>query len=293
MSETDSEPPATSGSGMAAPALKTDRTDTDSIKNLKVPAFWTHNPKLWFMQIEAQFYSNNIKGDVSKYYAVVSALDCNTLQQVADLLEKPPPTQKYDALKSALIDAFSDSNERQLKKLLTEMDLGDQKPSQLLRQMKSLASNKVTDDVLRTLWLQRLPNQVQLILSASQGVALTKMAEIADKIVEVSAGNPLSVAAITHAGPTLPTLNQPNASAHELVSLKEQVSVLTKMVEEMCVRGRYRSRSREGSRYKRTRSSTPRRYGECFYHRRFGTKARKCTKPCEFKMPENDASRRQ
>lgn len=157
-------------------------TDTDSIKNVIIPTFWAHNPKLWFVHIEAQFHSNNIKGDVTKYYAVVSALDCNTLQQIADLLEKPPANKKYDALKAALIDAFSDSSERQLKKLLTEMELGDQRPSQLLRQMKSLAENKVTEDVLRTLWLQRLPNQVQLILSASQGVALTKIAEIAEKL---------------------------------------------------------------------------------------------------------------
>lgn len=292
MPETDTTPATDNGTPTMDAGLD-HTTDTDSIKNVKIPIFWAHNPKLWFVHIEAQFHSNNIKGDVTKYYAVVSALDCNTLQQIADLLEKPPASKKYDALKAALIDAFSDSSERQLKKLLTEMELGDQRPSQLLRQMKSLAENKVTEDVLRTLWLQRLPNQVQLILSASQGVALTKMAEIADKIVEVNIGTTLSVASVAHAPPPLSTPNQNDASARELAGLKEQVSNLTKMVEEMYTRKRYRSQSRDGSRYNKARSPTPSRHGECYYHRRFGSKARKCTKPCEFKMPENEASRRQ
>lgn len=113
--------------------------------------------------------------------------------------------------------------------------------------MKSLANDQVKEGALRTLWMQRLPNQGQLFLSASQGVDLSKMADIADKIVEVSTGSALSIAAIAHAPPP-----------HELSSLKAQISALTKMVEEMCVRGRSHSHSRNGSRYRKTRSTTTR-----------------------------------
>lgn len=54
-------------------------SEAESLKNMKVPAFWRTNVKLWFMKVEAQFHGNNIRSDLSKYYAVVSALDCSTL----------------------------------------------------------------------------------------------------------------------------------------------------------------------------------------------------------------------
>lgn len=113
-------------------------------------------------------------------------LDCNILQQVSELLENPPASNKYNAFISALVNAFSDCSERQLMKLLTVVKLVDQKATQLLRHIRLLTNNQVTNDVLMILWLQRLPRQVQLILSASQGVGLAKMADILDKIIEVS-----------------------------------------------------------------------------------------------------------
>lgn len=270
--------------------------ELESVKNVKVPSFWTHNPKLWFVHVEAQFISNNIKGDLSRYYTVISSLDCSTLQQVCDLLEKPPASGKYDALKTVLINTYADSNERQLKKLLTEIELGDQKPSQLLRHMKSLANDQIREDALRTLWMQRLPSQVQLILSASQGVDINKMAEIADKIVEVSTNSAMaaSVANVPAPAPAMPNRDcaatpltpvLPHATAHDIAALQSQVASLTRMVEELRV-DRSRPRSRSQGRWRpRSRSKTPGARTECFYHRRFGSKARKCTAPCSYKAP--------
>lgn len=46
------------------------------------------------------------------------------------------------------------------------MELGDEKPSEILDQMKSLASKNFTDGVLRALWGATASEQVQLIVSA-------------------------------------------------------------------------------------------------------------------------------
>lgn len=91
--------------------------------NLAQTPCWTGNPKLWFLQVEALLHSYNVKGDTTKYNAVTSVLDCIILQQVSNLLENPPASNKYDALKSVLVNAFSGSSERQQRKLLTEVDL--------------------------------------------------------------------------------------------------------------------------------------------------------------------------
>jgi hypothetical protein len=39
----------------------------------------------------------------------------------------------------------------------TELELGDKKPSQLLREMRMLAGTQVKDDFLKTIFIQRLP----------------------------------------------------------------------------------------------------------------------------------------
>jgi len=91
----------------------------------------------------------------------------------------------YEALKRRLIERFSESEELWLKKLLSDIELGDQRPSHLLSEMRELASGKVSDELLKTLWLQRLPTQVKIILAAS-GDSLVNLACMADKITEVT-----------------------------------------------------------------------------------------------------------
>jgi hypothetical protein len=118
------------------------------------------------------------------------------------------------AVKKTLISCNSDSREQQIRKFLNE---GDRKPSELLREMKTLAGDHVDEHMLQTLWLHRLP----LNVPASDGVPLEKMANIADKLVEIvsNRGSP-SIAAITNqpAAPSQTTV------AESLKSLQEQVA---------------------------------------------------------------------
>ena len=62
--------------------------------SLKLPAFWTSQPKVWFQQSEAQFALRNITADDTKYYYVVAALDQDSAQRVIDFLENPPEENK-------------------------------------------------------------------------------------------------------------------------------------------------------------------------------------------------------
>lgn len=140
---------------------------------------------MWFAQVDAQFFANNIRSDNVKYYTIVAALDSQVLEQVSDVVESSSEKEKYQVLRKQLILRFTDSEVKQLRKLLSEVELGDKKPSQLLREMKILAK-EVSQDVLRTLWIQRLPVRVQVVLSINEDAELEKLAEMADKIVEIS-----------------------------------------------------------------------------------------------------------
>jgi len=153
--------------------------------NLKTPPFLRSNPELWFKQIEAQFIKASVKSDSRQFYHVVAAIESEILVQVSDVIISPPTTDMYSTLKNRIIVCFSEFDDARLKKLLKDIKLGDQRPSHLLREMRDLASGKVSDDILKTLWLQRLPNQIKAILTAS-GHSLNNLAIMADKISEVA-----------------------------------------------------------------------------------------------------------
>ncbi|CAB0011194.1 unnamed protein product [Nesidiocoris tenuis] len=160
------------------------------------PPFWKANVPIWFGQVEAQFRMKGINDDGDRFDCVIGAIDSSVLAQVGDLITNPPALNKYDTLKTRLIGCFSDSEEKKLQKLLQETKLGDQRPSHLLREMRELANNRVSEEILKTLWLQRLPANVQGILSVSADPNLATLAILADKILEVTETKSNSISAV-------------------------------------------------------------------------------------------------
>lgn len=236
-----------------------------SASAVKIPPFWAEYPELWFAQIECQFQSNGVKKDISKFNLVVGHLEAKVLQQVSQAIINPPEDGKYQNLKRCIMDCFAESEHSQAKKLLSEMELGDKRPSQLLNIMKTYAGNKMSDDFLKTLWMQRMPTQVQQIISTIQGDT-QNLATVADKIMEVGTYHQVSQAS--------------SGKSSEFLELEQQIFSLTKRFEKLeGFRGRSRSRSNFNE---RSRSSTNQQYEYCWYHFHFGENATKCIKPCQF-----------
>ena len=73
--------------------------------------------------------------------------------------------------------------------------MGDRKPSQFLRHLKSLAPD-VLDDFLRIIWTNRLPPHVQAILAGQPNDNLDSVSRKPDKISEV-APSPTTASIIT------------------------------------------------------------------------------------------------
>ena len=59
------------------------------------------------------------------------------------------------------------------------------RPTQLLREIRDLAGNEMNDNLLKSVWMGRLPPNVRTIISISSD-PLDKLAILADKIMEVS-----------------------------------------------------------------------------------------------------------
>lgn len=246
--------------------------------SVRVPPFWKKNPDLWFHQLEAQFHTSGIKSDITKYYTLVGNLDADILTEVKDVITNPPKKDQYLAVKERLLKAFQESEQQQLKKLISGITTDGRKPSQLLNQMKELAGNNISNDGLKTLWMQQLPSQTQAVLTCSTTQDIGKLAEMADKISEVFT----DVAAVA-------------APASTTSDLQQQVAALQKQVEQLKFhRQRQRKFSSSPSRFRRSGTNqtadTNQRPGMksnnqqqiCWYHRRFGSTARRCQHHCSF-----------
>lgn len=136
---------------------------------------------------------------------------------VAEIIEKSPERDKYIYLKNLLINCFTDS-EKRLRQLLAGVELNDKKPSDLLRELKQLAGGTISDNVLYSIWLQRLPFRVQATLAVVEDSPLVKLAELADKIIDRKSG--LQVATIT------PSTESNNAKSCNLTDLERRISAL-------------------------------------------------------------------
>jgi len=155
----------------------------------KLPPCWGDNPTLWFAQVESQFRGSGITKESTKFGYVAGALDRRWATEVQDILLNPPAAAQrpYTTLKNELIRRLSLSEERRTRQLLNEADLGDRTPSQFLRHISNLvAPTPVQENVLRTLWLQRLPSNIQGILHCRLETPLNELAVLADQVLEVS-----------------------------------------------------------------------------------------------------------
>lgn len=236
------------------------------------------------------------------YELLVGQLDRQDVDEISDIILDPPADHKYEALKTRLIQVYGETEQRQVQRLLSEMELGDMKPSQLLRRMKNLARTDISDSTLRIMWANHLPQSVRAVLTVSETIMktsdLSELSLVADKIHEQSRAEVSAVSAYTPlVAPTSSSSQHTNDSI-----LHQKIDALTREVEELRLkqhkpfnrRWRTRSRGRSPAPHAARRSSSPRAVSPrvdsprvCYYHRRFGRDAIKCTKPCGYEDSES------
>ncbi|UYV82754.1 hypothetical protein LAZ67_22000746 [Cordylochernes scorpioides] len=242
--------------------------------SIKAPEFWPNDPELWFITLESQFLLNKpspITNDDTKFSYLISLLPPSTAIEVREFIISPPPDNKYDALKKAIIKCTADSEFKKLQQLLTQEELGDRLPSQLLRHLRQLIgeSKAVSDTTLKMLWMQRLPKNIQIILTTQEQASLNSLADLADRVTEITSSPSSSTS----------TLEK------ELASLRAEISALkidlNKKEERIP-----RSRSRSSSSSRKSSPNSYRKYNPngswCWNHFRFKHHARKCISPCTF-----------
>lgn len=263
---------------------------------IRLPEFWERNPSAWFIQAEARFELSRITSQTRKYLLVVDALPAAVIDEISDLLHSfahDLPESPYDVIKAAILDRTAMSERTRLQQLLSIEQLGNQRPSQLLRRFLNLLGPRVstTDSTfVRELFLQRLPTQVQMVLATASTQNLSELATLADKVMEVANPLPVVAAAIpasaSHAvSPSLTKRSEPASPSFPVAELCDRLEKLLVATTRRSASPPSRRRRRSPS-YRRFPSIESQRNSEsqqsdiCWYHRRFGARARRCLLPC-------------
>lgn len=295
--------------------INVSETELSSMKSaIKVPGFWDKTPQAWFIMIENIFRLKGVKSDTSKYQHVLASLPQHCVLSVLDIIKDQ--TNGYDDLKAALINRNSMSEEQRLNTLLSESNavMGERRPSEFYRHLELLADSGtgVNNELLLKLWMRRLPSTLNVALVASNQSDSTALIAMADKIWD--ALNKETISSIhTSSVPQTSRLSnaiapvQPSTSRTPDNQTVESIAALCAGISEMCTQvqslrreiselkenqanpsyqGRQRSRQRNFSRHRSQNRSFSRgkssESGVCWYHRRWGAKASRCTTPCQY-----------
>lgn len=164
-----------------------------------------------------------------------------------------------------------------MRRLLEQEQIGERKPSSFLRHLRSLAGPTFPDDLLKTIWMGRLPKFIQTVLATQRFESLVELSELGDKLIEINSQSTSQVCS------TQAFKNMPQPDVHELT---KKVDELTRMVAALTTAqsgsGNTNSRNSRSRRRSRSRS---RNVDLCFYHDRFAAKAHRCVSPCKWSGP--------
>ena len=198
--------------------------DVSAVNVFKAPPFCSQDPSLWFTLLECNFKANCITSSLMKFSHATALLPPDVLSQVSDVVSKAViSTEPYEDLKSSIISRLESSVTTRLQELLSKEELGNEKPTGLLRRMKRLLSDKY-DKFDKALFLQlfyqRLPPAIQQnLFTVKTKLKIEELAELADEFIQSIPGDKISSSS------TNSSINQ--VQPPQVTQLVELVSKLT------------------------------------------------------------------
>jgi len=212
--------------------------------SVKLPDFWTSNPALWFVQVEAVFETSNVTRDRTKYVHCMAKLPEKVLESIADIIAecRPDTPDGYERLKTRLTGSYGLTKWQQLARLVDHPGLGDERPSALMASMLALLPAGEPPGLLfQYMFLRHLQPDIRGQLTQREHKSARELAAAADEVWDIR-GQHHGINAVS-SRPVSPRRNQA----------------------------------------RRGRAQTPGRNSDlCFYHSRFGQQALKCQAPCSW-----------
>ena len=235
-----------------------------STASVKLPAFWPHDPELWFYQVEALFVSKRINSEIGRYNHLVASITPEVAANVRRFIVNRPDHEPYSKLKSVLLERYALSPAKQLQALTSET-LGDRTPSQLLDRLEQLGLASMGDGMQQQLFISKLPEAVRVSL-VGLDMGMIDLARRADRVLE-QVDRPVAVFAVER--------NQPSSQQY-----RSQRPTQSSQRPQPARRLVTSSSSEPAARPSTNMGTDGTGQSICYYHWRFGKDASKCQPGC-------------
>ena len=245
-----------------------DQDNYTASASLKLPTFSALDAPTWFKRVEVQFRINRIR-DSRKSDHVLAALPEEVFSQIASILDTDDDIP-YEDLKVFLLEKFTPSAASRASKIraLSLQPLGEQKPSAAWTEIFALAQLSPAVDMLKEMWLCRLPSHIRAALPKASETPTSELAAQADALMDAHAA----------------ASNHRIFQAEENAGVTQDVAAIHRFPQKTFYKPRPPVKDVVNQNPERTydKRQTPL---VCFYHRRFGIHAKKCEKGCTW--PKN------
>ena len=253
---------------------------TAAAVSVKLPPFWPEKARFWFTIVEANFVTGRITDETTKFYHVVRQLDSETAGRLMDIIENPPDTEPFKALKKRLLGSFELNDRERASRIIDWPGLGDRKPSQCLEDMIQIMPSGTTDlgILFKEHFLRLLSADVRSLLAQSTNMkastvdSMRLLAKEADEYYETSGARVNTLVNQTEAmsiGPSTPIDTDP-VDTQNVFAISGHRGYAPRGA-----RGQFGSRGRGGSRGRNQfrQRLPPKPVTFCHYHAQFGIDA--------------------
>ena len=279
---------STSGAGSASP--------DEIVGHLRLPTFSAVDAGIWFKRAEIQFRLRRITKSQTMADHVLASIPDDLFPQVSQWLDEQGNNPiEYADVKAYLLEKFTPAPEDRVEKILdlANRPLGDQRPSDVLTEMRALCrlppdanGDQKQIDILLALWLKVLPKPVRSAITDFSSMEESQLASKANKLYAAhnAAERANKVASVVT--DSLPDEGESLSDDTIAANLPRYKQTGDKQSFHKSDFSPYRYKHKQksdtkykhsSSDYKATASSCRR---PCFYHARFGLDAKRCEPPC-------------
>ncbi|XP_057340575.1 uncharacterized protein LOC130677738 [Microplitis mediator] len=182
------------------------------------------------------------------------------------------------------------SRENSFRKLVSGLSLDGCKPSELYAEMCKHADNALDPAFIRTLWMDRMPKDMQMVLSLAEKVDSTLLLEIADKTMSMCENQRPPNAHIAAVSKN----NSHSDCDEKFLTLTYEIrNLATKLDNFMNYQRKSRSPSPHPHNNQSRTPSADRSAKICFYHKKYGVLALHCVPNCSWKADQENATSHQ
>ena len=267
-------------------------------RKIDLPRFWVGNPTMYFFTIELLFEESEIASERAKYLSLVSILaqDEQINQKIAHFLHVADLTTPYSSLKQMLLTHFSSDDNNELETSLGSCIRGNDTVKDYLVRLRGIFTSRYGEttalqkDLLKSRILQSVDAATRLALYHYEQCSVEDIAAHADRLLaraksdsaSFSPGNNFSTPPPNH------FLNQRAINEMLESRLNHLDRTLNRLEPSLKASGEpspSRSSQTPFSPQTPAKSDVERQHN-CWYHAKFGTRAKFCEgSPCPLASP--------